>query len=303
MTEAIRPKLQRFELSVRRKNQMRGGPVMPVVRDSGLEGSGAHNILLLVHGFNNNESVADERFETFTKLIIGRIGEDGRAIDAIARFQWPGDLAVFGPWPKMDFLGYPADIGQAKRAAIALATFLSKLLANRSTQPRLCLVGHSLGCRLILEAFHAPALAGSAIRVDYLCMFAAAGPVALTERGCRLAAPPVAPHRLVNCYSEGDWVLRLGFPAGQTLGYVSGEEEAAYLEAIGLHGSPASFGVQERTENSHGEYWGDTALADLIAAAIEPTKYQKPAPKIQPRHSLPMAQLPIYRAPARSLPA
>jgi len=303
MTETIRSKWGEFKLSVRRENQGRGGPVMPVVRDSGLAGSGARNILLLVHGFNNNENCADKRFDIFKKLIVDRLGEDGRAIDAIARFQWPGDLAVFGPWPEMDFLGYPADIGQAKRAAIALAAFLSTLLASRSTQPRLCLVGHSLGCRLILEAFHAPALAGSAIRVDYLCMFAAAVPVALTERGCRLAAPPVAPHRLVNCYSEGDWVLRLGFPAGQTLGYVSGEEEAAYLEAIGLHGSPASFGVQERTENSHGEYWGDTALADLIAAAIEPTKYQKPAPKIQPRHSLPMAQLPIYRAPARSLPA
>ncbi|MSP48377.1 MAG: DUF726 domain-containing protein [Alphaproteobacteria bacterium] len=283
----------------------RGGPVADDVDDPrGLKQSGARNVLLLVHGFNNNRQAADSAFDALIHNLSGAMGPGNRELDALARFQWPGDAAV-GPWPAMDFLGYPVDIERAREAAARLAAFLLDMLATRGGQApaRLVIVGHSLGCRLILEAFDSLSGLGEPIRIDLLCMFAAAVPVALTEAGRRLATPPVASHRLLKCYSERDWVLRLTFPAGQTLARVMGIEPEAYLEPVGLHGNPTGFGTPRRTQNGHGDYWADTELAGVLAAEIDPTLRSPPPPATLATHALHEVALPTYSAPERSLPA
>ena len=259
---------------------------------------GAYQVVLLIHGFNNNQGEACEAFENFMGLLprgLGRVG----------RFFWPGD-ADFGFFQWLDFLSYPTEIPDARESAARLA---ARLVEVAQTTPGIAfsLVGHSMGCRLILEMLEDLGTRPEAERpsIRLIMLMAAAVPVELAEDGERLRrAGDLAAERLV-LYSPDDLVLHYAFPAGQTLAFGMGNEDAVYLEAVGRFGNPAGFATELpvlRSGNRHGSYWKDAAAAAMLARKLGGAVANELAENRTPENeTAPPRALSTRRPPARSL--
>jgi esterase/lipase superfamily enzyme len=242
----------------------------------GLRMSSAQYILILVHGFNNSRSDAETSYGIFTDHILPGLQRSRVGPDAIAQFHWPGDESV-GLLPRA--AGYATDVSRAFTAAKRLAEFLAQLAALRSdTAPlRVTFVGHSLGCRLILEALNQ--LSSGAPTIEVIGLMAAAAPVNLTRRDAALYQTGRAPRQVLKFCSEQDQVLHLAFPLGQFAAFTSGIETANYTEAIGRFGHPNEFGVRSpRPNNGHSDYWKDTVVVDIMLGQIDAKERQLPAP-------------------------
>ena len=194
------------ELSVR--EQSVGGPVSDSVHatpEGWIDGT-AFRVVLLVHGFNNNLKEAQDSYGTFTGMLP--------RLDAkIGWLFWPGD-ADFGWFQFADFLSYPTEIPDARESARRLADFLVTTATEHPTL-QIILVGHSLGCRLILETLRLFADNPQWNRPDFplVMLMAAAVPTDLVEHGKSLdVAGDVAAQRWVFC-STNDLVLHFAFPA------------------------------------------------------------------------------------------
>lgn len=272
------------ELSVRVDDVAVGGNVRErvVERPKGwLDCAG--DVVLLIHGYNNNQDEACEAFEKFRALMPGGSYQ-------IGRFFWPGD-ADFGYFQWMDFLSYPTEIPDARVSAARLAEHLVE--ANKTARDlKLWLVGHSLGCRLILELLED--LAGwpedERPEIKLIMLMAAAVPVELAEDGERLyRAGELAKERLV-LYSPDDVVLQWAFPAGQTLAFSMGNEDAVYLEPVGRFGNPREFATEtpadaDRSGNGHADYWEDEQAAALLARKLGGAVAGKLVKKNLPGHT------------------
>src|SRR5689334_17683522 len=77
------------------------------------------DLLVLVHGFNNNRREAQDAYLGFRALQKQRLDPAyvGGFEDMLGDGFWPGDADFAGPLDLVDFLVYPATIGQARRAA------------------------------------------------------------------------------------------------------------------------------------------------------------------------------------------
>jgi esterase/lipase superfamily enzyme len=293
---AIRDAPKTFRLSVRIKPDS-GGQVRPAVEDiDNLLGSGFRHVLILVHGFNNSAQDARDSYKKQKQLLEAELKRSRIAPDAIAEFQWPGDEEVFGP----NALGYATDIERARDSAQRLATFLARLAALRDgAQPvKVTLVGHSLGCRLIVEALSAIP-AASLPSLEVVSLMAAALPVDLVTNGQRLFPTHRLPRRLLKFFSEADTVLQHAFPLGQRWASIRGIEPAFYAEAVGRFGNPREFATGfHRRSNKHGDYWGDAGAALILLETIDPTLRQLLAGAPLAERSLPRAS----EIAARSLP-
>lgn len=248
------------------------GPVAPAVMDAPRVAerlAAQREVLLLIHGFNNDMEEARKAYETFRLLIADRLGGRGLDLAALGLVYWSGD-ADLGAIDALDFVSYPTDVRDALGSARVLAPFLAALVGPGRVPPRLTIVAHSLGCRLALEVLK---LFNDRDAVDVRAVFlmAAALPVDLVQDGAELeAAARKAADRLV-LYSPGDNVLRVAFPLGQGLAYTMGFEQAPYFDAVGLYGEPAGFAPAVRCLRSyftmtaeHGHYWQD----DFVAATV-----------------------------------
>ena len=290
-----------FTLSLRSQPERGGEPLTTVNDKDGLERDTAwRHLLILVHGFNNAESVAEEKYDHYVDILRPFLEDSRIAPDAIAKLHWPGNAAV-GPFPIFDFAGYPVDVGRALQSVGPLAVFLQRLMATRPSTRRISVVGHSLGCRLIVEAMNrlAPGL-----RLAVVSLMAAAVPVALAEAGQPLANALAAATKMLIAHSRADWVLFLAFPAGQALAAIAGIEQAAYVEAIGRNGNPVSFGASlPRPNNGHGDYWTDEYAAAMLLQTMDATLRVLPPAAALPRRALLPTENIASRAPkSRNLP-
>jgi esterase/lipase superfamily enzyme len=256
-----------FELSVRINDS--GGEVAAEVKDvDRLLGSGSRHILLLVHGYNNSRNDADESYQIFIDNILPKMQNRNVTPDAIAKFQWPGDEStVFGTT-----VGYPFDINHALVAATRLATFLKKLpIPNQgAASVRVTFVGHSMGCRLILEAL-GRMTSGNVPGIEVVGLMAAASPVDFVKRSGRLFATGNPPRQMLKFCSEQDLVLQFGFPLGEWLAYQYQIENNNYSEAIGRYGHPDEFGARFPRPNGHSDYWKDQTVVDIVLKTIDAT--------------------------------
>jgi hypothetical protein len=285
-----------FELSARAANDRDMG-VADSLRDiDDLQQSNARRLLLLVHGFNNSREVARESFDEFSGLVRIALGESRLKPDAVVHFQWPGDMNVV-PGGLLDFAGYPWDINRARESAALLAQFLWGV--NHVPGFELIIVGHSLGCRLILEMLQHPAArqahAGPPARVAYLGMMAAAVPVAKVEGGGPLYSPDIANADIVKFHSSHDMVLALAFPAGQGAAWLLDIEDDWYVRPIGRYGAPDNFGTSSQTQNGHSDYWKDASVARQVALRLDPTLPHALETRSMPAQTLNEAQLPRKR--------
>lgn len=237
-------------------------------------------LVLLIHGYNNTEADARSSYDTFLKTI----DLPGNAlVGLVCAFFWPGDAA----WGGLSGLSYPIEIGTARDAAGALHRFLARLRAPGGWPIEVVLVGHSLGCRLVLELASRFVSAGrpGSLRYRAACLMAAAVPVPLMESALRPAA--VAIERTVVLHSTRDTVLRFAFPIGETAA-----GEGFFPRAVGRYGEPRTGLWSERAEMQgyeHGDYWARRESAEAVAGLLGLTVPRRPAAaSLVPARGLPL---------------
>ncbi len=220
--------IPRYTLSVRPPGQDRGGAVEPAHGDD-LAHAGRRHLLLLVHGFNNTATQAQQSYD---RMVDGHLLPLMAAMrtppDGIVSFQWPGDAAVIAALAASDTAGYPVDIERARQAAAELQGYLTTLQAASGGALKLSLIGHSLGCRLVLEMLRG--FAGGPSPFEVVALMAGAVPVDLVDAGYSGAGGPSllaaadAARQVLKFHSWLDAVLGIGFPAGQALAFELGIE-------------------------------------------------------------------------------
>lgn len=222
-------------------------------------------LVVLVHGFNNDRTEAAKAYAGLRERQRALLGEaDFAALDAaLGDAYWPGD-ADWGLFDFADFLVYPQAVGVARDD---VAAPLADYLRTRSDVQVVHFVGHSLGCRLVLEALGDFANKGGP-PVGKVCLMAAAVPVAMLCPGGRLERALALAREVLVLYSPDDLVLSAAFPPGQTL---AGAGEGFFPEAVGHAGSVPSMVQREQIAGAgHGSYWGhnDGPPARMVAEAL-----------------------------------
>lgn len=213
---------------------------------------GSWQLVLLIHGYNNDLKAGREAYEGF-RLVQQEIG---RIDKPLVDIYWPGDAN----WGIVSFLYYPWSIGQAQQTAPVLARALGEAVALSGFK-QIDLVAHSMGGRVTLELIrHLQAVPGVLVR--RVAFMAAAVPTFMLIPG--------DPHRLreaydalvrggaVSLFSPDDMVLAVAFPAGQTL---AGADEGRFPTALGHERwtSPVALPTlaQEQIYGAgHSDYWG-----------------------------------------------
>lgn len=262
-----------------------GGPVRAAVEDNGdrLRNSGCRHLLILVHGFNNSVTAATNSYNRLVANLDDFFTGSRLAPDAVACLHWPGDVGGM-----FSIAAYPFDIDRARDSATRVADYLRAFpRANEPGAMQISLIGHSLGCRLVLEMLTRRLPISLAANISVVSLLAPAVPVELLEAAGALALSVAPPRRILKCFSRNDWVLWTAFPIGQEAAFTLGKENELYREAVGYLGNPTSVREAIQTTNGHSQYWSDTALADRFSAAVDPTFYKLPPPRVPMTRELP----------------
>ncbi len=232
--------------------------------------AGLSRIYLLVHGFNNDRYQAEASYEAFKARVHEVIPP--YMLDRIWQFYWPGYEGLV-PDAFRRRLKFARSLNAGLAAALyskqvpKAVEFGEKLgqyllgLRGLAGPTEIVLIGHSLGCRLILEA--AAKMAGSGPEHRYqlpaLCLMAAAVAVPRVEMGGTLHDATGFPTNRIVLYSRRDTVLHYTFRAGQAM---AGE---GVSEAVGLRGNPrARWTARDETMLKHGEYWSEPVTTPHI---------------------------------------
>lgn len=261
-----------------------------------LEGPAAHaqrtECLVLVHGFNNHAGEAAEAYLGFRQMQCAQFsGLDPERLEKLLGDAfWPGDARWRGPLDWADFLVYPAAVGTARATGPALAEVLRRLQAAGLL--RVSFIGHSLGCRVVLETVR-DLLDNGGPALGRIELMAAAVPIEMVSVHGQFEAVlqrlQLERVEVQVLYSSDDWVLRGSFPPGQAL---AGPSEAS-VRALGLKGPPPSmpgqggnvFGFQV-ADAGHSDYWGHERNDAATRAAQQTGRFfnfQSPTRTLQPR--------------------
>jgi hypothetical protein len=252
-------------MSVRETEE--GGDVCDIKCDPPMPATSARHLVILVHGFNNHLGEAAEAYQGFRTRQYPLAGVTPPALEGgLGDFFWPGDADWAWLLDKADFLIYPAAVKKAPDAGERLAACLAAL-------PNLLwidFVGHSLGCRVVLECIRALVeMPRPTPVIRRVVLMAAAVPDFMVVPPHRLAKAVAAAESLVVLHSTSDTVLHFAFPPGQT---AAGAGEGVLPTALGRFGPPA--GMAGRVDHhrvidaGHGDYWGkaDKAAREPVRA-------------------------------------
>ncbi len=218
--------------------------------------------LVLVHGFNNHAGQAATAylgFRTLQRELFSDLSAEALEKQLGDTF-WPGDARWSGPADWLDFLVYPAAVHTARDAGPALAALLRTLQGEGLL--RVSFMGHSLGCRVVLEAVR-DLMAHGGPALGRIALMAAAVPIEMVSAqgqfGPLLQRLQAEHIEVTVLHSNNDWVLRGSFPPGQAL---AGPSEAS-VRALGLKGPPPSMPGQggnvkglRVADAGHSDYWG-----------------------------------------------
>jgi predicted alpha/beta hydrolase family esterase len=226
-------------------------------------------IVLMVHGYNVSEDAGRDAFDTYAALV--RLHASS-LVPNLRGLTWPGDWDVRLPfWILRTALRpaiYSRRVHTARDLAPHLARYLQNLRAPDGGKCTIVLVGHSLGCRLILETLKYLPATDDENPVSHVILMAAAVPVAhVYESGELLQSVKRADTRIV-LHSTDDTVLRRYFRPGQ----LAARDGGLWPEAVGLRGhaaaglwSPLS---RQMVGYDHGDYWGSYVAARVLAEAL-----------------------------------
>lgn len=278
------------ELTVRREPI--GGTVLDTVRWRGrVSPFKCDELIILIHGFNVRQQEATDSFAAFLRQLQVQLGPRPSAeLPPFWAFHWPGDHEN----RTLSKATYSARIPVAQMAG----QLLGELLTRLSSKQKVILIGHSLGCRVLLEALARIANVRVTNRdvgakVSFACLLAAAVPIGRCAGDQEPYRPDVIPNVTYVLNSRNDYILRWVFPRGQR---IFGEDKG---EAVGLHGGPVRRWVDpHETGLFHSSYWIKPKSVALVARMIEPT-----LPRIQPIRPLPVEEPPEpRRLDSRQLP-
>jgi pimeloyl-ACP methyl ester carboxylesterase len=232
-------------------------------------------LVILVHGFNTTEPKARDSYQKFlanlarfsaARLGAGAYGE-ARAFWA---FYWPGDHSSHAVGIVNALGVYNERKGNADNSGRSLGELIMRL----SPEQEIVLVGHSMGCRVVLEALAYVAqmrlYRPGGARISAACLMAAAVPVGACDgEEARYRRRPGEPTELV-LYSGNDWVLRPGYATAEWL-YDSSEGPA-----VGATGQPegrwldrtAGANPPVDTNLGHRHYWKSGTSARLVSGFL-----------------------------------
>jgi hypothetical protein len=216
--------------------------------------SAARELVVLVHGFNNHMGEAAEAYQGFRSRQYPWAGVMPPALEPVlGDFFWPGDADWVGLLDKADFLVYPTAVNTAPLAGQRLATYLASMPNLLSVD----FVGHSLGCRVVLECMQAMLGMPAHPHVRRVVLMAAAVPDYMVAPHGSLAQAVAKAESVLVLHSTSDVVLHYAFPPGQTM---AGAGEGFLPTALGRFGPPAGmpgdvldFPIEGA---GHGDYWG-----------------------------------------------
>ena len=234
---------------------------MPVRVESGHLDGNSH-LLIFVHGYNNSRTDALNSYATFRDHLLLKFST---LTAQIVEFLWPGD----DPNKIISTLSYPNQIKPAKESAVQLDKYFRGLGNTRPTV--IHFVGHSLGCRVIVELLTAWANASPPpnMSIGVVVLMAAAVVVKNVDSGGALRNGATITLRNPVLYSKGDPVLQWAFPLGETAA-----GEALFPVAVGRTGGPSNtWHVPQSMVHAdgklyvHGDYWpGDESCAAVASA-------------------------------------
>jgi pimeloyl-ACP methyl ester carboxylesterase len=251
---------QPVHISVREKAS--GGPVAPSVTEEGGHLDGNDRVLILVHGYNNSFTDALDNYGVFFDHLAANFAT---YIGQTAEFFWPGD----SPLKMISILSYPNQIEPAIESAQRLSVYLWNLKGARNGPMEVSLVGHSLGCRVVLEllALWTGGMPPN-IRLGAVALMAAAVMVKHVDQGGQLRAAATLSGNSLALHSQGDAVLHWAFPLGETAA-----GEGFFPTAVGRSGGPLQTWKQRLPMATaagkaygHGSYWpGDESSNAVIS--------------------------------------
>ena len=261
-----------FSLSARR--QPNDGIVADRVHRRDREpGDPKRRFIVFVHGFNNDQKTANHSYKTFRANLKKALGHtvrpESNGLPDVGFFHWPGDSTSFVERYLESWRVYPRSIKNARESAQRLAIYL-KRLAERADLD-VYLVGHSMGCRLILELLARPESGQLGFPpVRLAALMAAAVPVALVGPwGYLGGAARRAGLQALIFHSSYDMVLGFAFPPGQFLAFKLGIETAVYRRALGLDGAPGLPATQQPMVGyGHSYYWPSWSVAQDVAKSL-----------------------------------
>ena len=255
----------KYVLSFRIKNK--GGPVVPgrLIAEPGL---GTYEslqvkskIMLLVHGFNVNLANGKAGLLTLADMLPSA-GADG-----IIAVLWPGDH-WFGP------LSYSFEGRDADDTAFELARFLHDTLRPDA---EISIVGHSLGCRVIMETIKRLNALGR--EVNQVCLMAPAIDDDSLSGPHEYLQETNGVQRVAAMSSRKDKVLKFAYPAGDLLqAFLFWRDSGDY--ALGYHGprehkksgtvvptNVLDLRIAKGKDVNHGDYVPDVAPNEKQQAA------------------------------------
>jgi hypothetical protein len=227
-------------------------------------------LIVLIHGYNNHLQEAQEAYAAFRRGQEERldVGDKGRLEAMLGDCFWPGDAKWPGPLDWVDFLVYPAAIQKGVDSAEVLGDYL----LSRTDVLMLHFVGHSLGCRVVLETIkYMQAKVARHKTIGKVCLMAAAVPTFKVCPGGELYEALQAAQYLRVLYSPDDKVLSMAFPVGQS---IAPGDEGFFPTAVGRYGdvplSPGRITRDHVVGASHGDYWGveQDAATEVAKEAI-----------------------------------
>jgi hypothetical protein len=210
------------------------------------------DVCLFVHGYNaDRESAVGQRSRLLaTASRVGRV--PSLLHDRLWTVMWPGFAEIGFRTAAWSFFTYPRHIETAQTAGRILADYLTDLVQDRP--PRITFLGHSLGCRLVLETMSHLAKRWPPECLPLVILMAAAVPLDLLFAGLPLRIAAEGAGATLVLYSSRDKVLQTAFRLGQTAAWDGG-----FLpKAVGATGAPRILWSESlETANSHSSYFDD----------------------------------------------
>ncbi|NEQ35413.1 MAG: alpha/beta hydrolase [Okeania sp. SIO3I5] len=214
-------------------------------------------IIILVHGYNVSEEGATVAYKKFEKNFSKYSSQLSKLNKAIYWFMWPSDKLFLSP------LFYFQAVKKAKICGERFAEYLNKLnlISTNNQPPSITLIGHSLGCRLLLEALKKTIKTNLKLEIF---LMAPAVPVSIVKPDKPLNPSISSTEKYRILHSRKDGVLNKFFGIGQAM---AGE---GFDEAVGLKGNPNT-GVWSNTKETtydHSDYWGGEESVEWIASQL-----------------------------------
>ncbi len=266
-----RPEGYQPGLSLSLREKCEGGKLTGAVNEIAKSPSdGRREAVLLVHGFNNDYGEAATAYLGFRRRQYGHFADlvSPRLEKRLGDVFWPGD-ADWGVVDVLDFLVYPLAVTTSKDAGGKLAAYLQ----SKPNLLRVDFIGHSVGCRVVLELIEhlrkqAPHLIGK------VCLMAAAVPIKKVESGGALELTLAAAKEVLILHSKRDKVLKFAFRIGQT---VAKGKEGFFPVALGAKGPTpkVSGNIRHRRIDGaqHSDYWGHMNKAVSGVASVAAGKF------------------------------